>query len=266
MRQLLSFACTDATLAGTLDHADNSVGMVIVTGGSQTRIGSHRMFERLALRVAEAGHPCFRFDRRGVGDSDGGDPGYRGNGSDIAAAVAAFRKSCPEIRIVVGFGLCDGGTSLAFSGASSGLSGLILVNPWFVEAESGAPPAAAIRHHYRKQMFSREGWKKILTGSISYDKLLRGVAKILRREKQASLAAEMAAALAAGGLPVEMILASNDATAIAAADAWKSVSGKLGSLRTHVTRIESDSHTFARPDDFPALLAATLGAIQRLKA
>lgn len=266
MRRLLSFACDGATLAGTLDQADNSAGMLIVTGGSQTRIGSHRMFERLALRVAEAGHPCFRFDRRGVGDSDGADPGYRESGSDIAAAVAAFRQSCPRMRNMIGFGLCDGATSLSFSGASAGLSGLILVNPWFVEAESGAPPAAAIKHHYRKQLLSREGWKKILTGSISYEKLLRGVAKIVKRKEQSSLATEMATALAAGKLPVEMILASDDATAVAAADAWKSVSGKLGGLRTQVTRIESDSHTFARPGDFPALVAATLAAIDRLKA
>ena len=95
MRRLLSFTCEGAALGGSLDEAGGSTGLLIVTGGSQARIGSHRMFERLAASVAGAGYPCFRFDRRGVGDSEGEDPGYRESGPDLAAAVRAFRAASP---------------------------------------------------------------------------------------------------------------------------------------------------------------------------
>ena len=58
MRQLLSFPCEGATLGGTLDGAEGRIGVLIVTGGSQTRIGSHRMFERLAAALAADAIPA----------------------------------------------------------------------------------------------------------------------------------------------------------------------------------------------------------------
>ena len=95
MRRLLTFACEGAELAGSLDGGGGATGLLLVTGGSQTRIGSHRMYERLAKSLADNGYPCFRFDRRGVGDSDGEDPGFQGSGPDLAAAAAAFRRRMP---------------------------------------------------------------------------------------------------------------------------------------------------------------------------
>ena len=91
MRRLLTFPCEGAELAASLDDAGGATGLLMVTGGSQTRIGSHRMYERLAKTLAENGFPCFRYDRRGVGDSAGEDPGFKGSGPDLKAAAAAFR-------------------------------------------------------------------------------------------------------------------------------------------------------------------------------
>ena len=71
---------------------------MLVTGGSQTRIGSHRMYERLAKALAEQGISCLRYDRRGVGDSAGEDPGFRGSGPDLMAAAAALRAECPALH------------------------------------------------------------------------------------------------------------------------------------------------------------------------
>ena len=42
MRRALTFACEGATLAGMLHPAAGATGVVIVTGGMQTRIGAHR--------------------------------------------------------------------------------------------------------------------------------------------------------------------------------------------------------------------------------
>ncbi|MDP8912497.1 MAG: hydrolase 1, exosortase A system-associated [Pseudomonadota bacterium] len=262
MRRLLSFACEAAALGGSLDDAGGSTGLLIVTGGSQTRIGSHRMFERLAASLAGAGYPCFRFDRRGVGDSEGEDPGYKESGPDIAGAVRAFRAACPQLQRIVGFGLCDGGTALSLFGAQAGIDALLLVNPWFVEAETGAPPAAAIKQHYRDRLMSVEGWKKLLSGSVSYKKLFKGMLKIAA-PPPADLADEVASALSAGSLPLTMVLARRDGTAIAAADVWNSP--RYRSIRERNPEpvyIDSDSHTFARAGDEAALGDAVLAALR----
>ena len=258
MRRLLSFACEGAILGATLDEAQGCIGLLIVTGGSQTRIGSHRMFERLASDVAAAGYPCFRFDRRGVGDSEGEDPGFKGSGADLEAAAAAFRSKCPQLQRIAGFGLCDGATALALFGQDAGVDQLVLANPWFVEAEAGEPPAAAIKQHYRQQLMSLEGWKKILSGSISYNKLLKGVRKIVS-PPPADLAGEVAAGLKSRPLPLQMVLCRNDATAVAAADVWGSADYRtIREKNPAPVYIESDSHTFARAGDADALLRAVL--------
>ena len=262
MRRLTTFACAGETLAASLDDAGGRIGLLLVIGGSQTRIGSHRMYERLAKALADRGFPCFRYDRRGVGDSGGEDPGFRGSGPDLVAAAAAFRAESPALSRIVGFGLCDGASALALFGGEAGLAGLILVNPWLVEtAEEDSPPAAAIRRHYWKRLTSREGWTKIVTGAVNWRKLFTGVRRASALSR-APLAADIADALRASALPVHLILAEGDATAIAAEAECKAAAfdGLIAGRETLAT----DSHTFARPGDEAALLAAVERALAAL--
>lgn len=262
MRRLIAFNCEGAGLAGSVDAASGATGLLMVTGGSQTRIGSHRMYERLAKALSEKGYPCLRFDRRGVGDSAGEDPGFRGSGPDLAAAAAALRRECPALSHVFGFGLCDGATAIALFGKQAGLDALILVNPWLVEAEPEEPPPAAIRRHYWRRLTSLEGWKKLLSGAVDYRKLFRGIGKISASREEAPLAREAAAALKAGGLRSWLILADGDATAIAAVEELKAPAFR--GLIEGQEKIPSDSHTFARPGDEAALLTAVVRALQAL--
>lgn len=261
MRRLLTFSCKGATLGATLDGA-GATGILMVTGGSQTRIGSHRMYEQLAKSLSRHGYAALRFDRRGVGDSEGTDPGFRGSGPDIMAAAAALRAGHPGLERMIGFGLCDGATALALFGRGAGLDGLILVNPWLVEAESGAPPPAAIRRHYRKQLTSRDGWRKLLGGSISLGKLAAGLAT-LAAPPPAALSEEVARSLG-DAPPASLILAREDATAVAAEVEWNA--SRFARVRSEPIYVETDSHTFARPGDADALLDACLQALERLTA
>lgn len=265
VRSLLSFSCEGSRLGASLDAAAGTTGVLIVTGGTQTRIGSHRLFERLAQALAQAGYPCFRFDRRGIGDSEGADPGFRGNAADIAAAAARFREEAPALKRLIGLGLCDGATSLALLGERTGLDGLVMINPWLVETEANAPPPAAIRRHYRKQLLSLEGWQKIVTGAISYRKLLKGIAKIVRRPEASSLGVDVAEGLRRLAKPAELILARDDATAVAAEHAWQSASFRraLGDTPVRSSHVDTDAHTFSRPGDFDVLLRAVLAALGR---
>ena len=261
MRRLLSFDCAGVQLAASLDEGLGETGVLMANGGTQVRVGSHRMYEKLARSLAAAGVSSFRFDRRGIGDSEGADPGFRGSGPDIAAALAAFRREAPQAKRVFGLGLCDGATALALHGGAAGLDGLILVNPWLFEAEANEPAPAAVRRHYRDRLLSVEGWRKLLTGAVDLDKLAGG----LRRSASGGaspLAGEVAQALRERRLATAAILAERDATAVAAAQEIKRREFK--GLIDFVQRTTSDSHTFARPGDSGALFGATLALLRRL--
>jgi exosortase A-associated hydrolase 1 len=264
MRRLLSFDCEGAALGASLDSTPGSTGLLFVTGGTQTRIGSHRMYERLAGALARAGWPCFRYDRRGVGDSEGEDPDFKASGPDLAAAAAAFRREQPGLKRLLGFGLCDGASTLALHGGAAELDGYILVNPWFVEAEAGQPPAAAIKSRYKDQLLSLNGWKRLISGSISYRKALKGLGKIVA-SRPSGLSGEIAAAMGKTRIPAQLVLASGDATAIAAQAEWASPAFKtLRRANPAPVKIDSDSHTFSRPGDEAALLEAVTEALERL--
>ena len=262
MRRLIAFPCDGEILAGTLDLAEGEVGLLLVTGGTQTRIGSHRMYERLAKSLVEQDISCLRFDRRGVGDSSGVDPGFLASGPDIIAAASAFLAAAPKLRHLFGFGLCDGASALALFGDEAGVEGLILVNPWLVEAEAGTPPPAAIRDHYRRRLLSFEGWKKILSGGVDYRKLIKGLKTIVAKPADTGLAADVAFSLGRSRIRTNVILADGDATAVVAAAelAMPRFQGRIAAIR----RLASDSHTFARPGDEQALAAATAEAIRQL--
>ena len=263
MRRLIAFPCGDASLAGSLDLSNlSTTGLLLVIGGSQTRVGSHRMYERLAKALVDKGYTCFRYDRRGVGDSEGEDPGFKRSGPDLKAAAEAFRREAPALTRIMGFGLCDGATALALYGDEAGLDGLILANPWLVEAEDGAPAPAAIRAHYRKRLLSWSGLKRLFTGAVNFRKLWGGICSLFSRRQPESLSNDVAQALLRHRLPAEMILCTGDNTAIAA-DAEVRTWPYQGLIRA-TQMIETDSHTFARPGDDAMLLTMVETALAEL--
>lgn len=262
MRRLLTFSCEEQQLGASLDEASGATGVLMVTGGSQTRINSHRLFERLSRHLADKDFPCFRYDRRGVGDSGGEDPGFEGSRADVVAAAAAFRELQPHVTRLVAFGLCDGATSIALFGAAAAIDGAILVNPWLVEAEAGEPAPAAVKAHYRQRLLSGEAWKKVLTGKVDVGKAVRSMKRAAAAPQAAGLAASAAAGLRAAAVPTGLILAKGDNTAIAAAAEVRKAA--FADVIDTALEIDSDSHTFAKAGDFDALAAATLTLLKAM--
>ena len=262
MRQPLSFSCEADRLAATIDEAVGTTGLLLVTGGSQIRVGAHRGMAMLAARVAEAGYPAFRFDRRGIGDSGGADPGFRGSAPDIAAAAQTFRSRCPAVTRLIGFGLCDGATALALHHRAAGIDGLVLANPWVVEAAAGVPPPAAIRRRYVERLGSAEAWRRLLRGEIDLGKAARGLRAAARIAPQA-LAGEVAGALTAGELPIRILLAAGDATAIAFAAEFQgsSFAALRRTARARTVTLDSRAHSFASAVDADWLAANVIAAL-----
>lgn len=263
MRTPLTFSCGGDTLAATIDPGVRATGLLIVTGGTQVRVGAHRGQALLAAAVSRRGFPAFRFDRRGVGDSDGEDPGFLESAPDIAAAAAAFRRHHPQLRRIVGFGLCDGATALALHHRAAEITGLLLANPWMVETQAGLPPPAAIRRHYRSSLASIEGWRKLLGGRVDLRKLRRGL-RAAGGKAKAELARQVAAALIGNEVPITVLLARDDATAIAFAAEYARAPFAPLRARAECLMRETGSHGFANEGDAEWLANAVIAALEKI--
>jgi exosortase A-associated hydrolase 1 len=240
-RRHVAFSCEGSALAGSLDEAQGTVGLLIVSGGNETRAGAFSGQAELAARIAAAGFPTFRFDRRGVGDSEGDNRGFRHSSADIAAALAAFHKANPKLTSIVGFGNCDAASALMLSGGT-GLDALILANPWTIESDDDAPPPQAVRARYSEKLRNpREVWR-LLTGKVSFSKLAGGLRQALRPAPAPSgLAEEIAVGLSRFGGSATILLASRDRTAQAFEACWDAQDPRI-------RRCEGASHAFAEAD------------------
>lgn len=250
LRTIVTIRCEGDQLVATLDGTtDARVGWLFVVGGTQTRVGPHRFYERLAARLAAKGQAVIRFDRRGVGDSSGSDPGYRDSGADIAAVLQELRSQFPNINKVFGFGLCDGASAIALG--CEGLSGAVLANPWVVEPTDDLPPAAAIRGHYHRRLLDADAWRRMLRGDVDLRRLTRGLLRLSRREDD-SLVRRFA-----DGLPpaTHIVLSEGDGTAQAFTAAWRGLKSKP---TAPITTIPTASHSFVDPAAFEALVRVLL--------
>ena len=175
--QALIFPCQGEQLVGIVSLPDpvdpqhmapHGVGVVVVVGGPQYRVGSHRQFLQLARALASHGYPVLRFDVRGMGDSTGPLHSFEHIAPDIDSAIDALQRSVPWVKKVVLWGLCDGASAaLLYCEEREGarVFALGLLNPW---VRSPATLARAhVKHYYRDRLQQREFWQKLASGKVA---------------------------------------------------------------------------------------------------
>jgi uncharacterized protein len=148
------------------------IGVLIVVGGPQYRVGSHRHFVQLARELAAAGFACLRFDHRGMGDSPGPVPNFERLDDDIAAALDAFMREQSHLQGVVLWGLCDGASAALMYTAhrqDPRVCGLALLNPWVRSPQSEA--RAQVSHYYSQRLRSLAFWRKLFQGGVGWRQL-----------------------------------------------------------------------------------------------
>lgn len=220
-RRHFTFACEDAQLVATLDEAPAQTGLLIVTGGNEVRGGAWNGQARFAARIAERGYPVLRFDRRGAGDSEATNGGFRTSGPDIAAALAAFHERCPQITHVIGFGNCDAASALMLTGGA-GFDALVLSNPWTIEDGSEEVPVEVVRDHYRRRLANPAAIKRLLTGKVSIGRLARSLFSAIHPAPKVmnGLAAQISDGLEIFKGPVRFLVAGRDRTGLAFLSTW----------------------------------------------
>ncbi|WP_169804450.1 alpha/beta fold hydrolase [Sphingomonas pituitosa] len=247
MRSLIGFPCLGAMLVGTLDSASGDTGLLIVSGGNEVRSGPHRSMGQLAHRIAAAGYPVFRFDRRGVGDSGGSNAGFLESAPDIIAAAGIFRREA-KLRRVVAFGIGDGATALALFHAQARIHSLLLANP-VVVGPPPSPPEDGVAPEAR-------GWMRQMIGRVGTRKA----------DTPPSIAAELAAALTQAEVPVTVLLATRDETAAAFADFLHRPAFAAAGTRVRRKQFDTASHVFAGTADKAWLYERVIEALAEQRA
>ena len=230
-----------------------STGVVIVVGGAQYRVGSHRQFVQLARFLAAAGYPVLRFDFPGMGDSPGKSVPFEDSPPHIAAAIDAFCSHHVTLEKVVLWGLCDGASaSLLYMQATRDprVTGLALLNPW-VRSDAGLA-RARVKHYYRQRLMAPAFWRKLAAGGVGWQ-ALRGLVGNLRTMRQKAPQELTFQELMAQGCrafdgKIMLILSERDLTAQEFVEHAQTHPAWRGLLsRPHVTqyRVSGADHTFS---------------------
>ncbi|MEQ1537533.1 MAG: hydrolase 1, exosortase A system-associated [Sphingorhabdus sp.] len=226
MRRMINFDCEGAKLAGTLDEGVQPTGLLIVSGGNEIRSGAHAGQAAMAAHFAALGYPVFRYDRRGIGDSEGDNGSFESSSADIASAVSAFRNEAAHMQRLVAFGNCDAATALALFHKNFSIDALILANPWVIEnatTEASSPPtSAAVRARYWNRLKNPRSLIDLLTGKINLRKLAGGLVKATQSDRLSGLSEQLASTLSNSAQPITILIADRDTTALAFMVAWKS--------------------------------------------
>jgi exosortase A-associated hydrolase 1 len=163
------FDCDGHRLVGMLHRPSEGIerGVLLIVGGPQYRVGSHRQFLLLARHLATSGIPVFRFDYRGMGDSEGPQISFEECQDDIDAALTEFFSRVPDMRDAIVWGLCDAASAAAMYGnRDPRITGMVLVNPWVRTDESVAQ--TYLRHYYRAKFRDPSFWKELVTGRVDF--------------------------------------------------------------------------------------------------
>ena len=275
------FDCAGDRLLGVVSSPRRParVGVVVIVGGPQYRVGSHRQFLLLARDLASAGFAVLRFDYRGMGDSDGESRSFEAIDDDIAAAIDALTAACPEVGSVVLWGLCDAASAALLywhRRRDPRVLGFGLLNPWVRSEQSLA--RVRLRHYYGDRLSQPDFWKKLLRGHTNLAAALGELARNWRLARAARVAqadgtrsfrALMAAGFREFDGEILLILSGCDVTAQEFLDCAGSDPEWAGLLeRPRLTRhdLPDADHTFSNPAARTAVEQATLAWLTRLTA
>lgn len=162
------FQCEGESLVGILHLPEREparIGVVVIVGGPQYRVGSHRQFVLMARSLAQSGYAVLRFDYRGMGDSDGEMRTFESVAADVRVAIDTLMSSVPSLTGVALWGLCDAASvSLMYCTQDARVKGVAIANPW-VRSQAGQAQSY-IKHYYGQRLLQRSFWVKALTGKL----------------------------------------------------------------------------------------------------
>lgn len=276
VERTVTFGCSGEQLVGiiSLPTIPAALGLLIIVGGPQYRVGSHRQFVLLARRLSTAGFPVMRFDYRGMGDSTGSAQTFEDTVPDITAALSAFQDACPVTKRFVLWGLCDAASAALLyrhATADARVKGVVLVNPWI---RSDATLARThVKHYYRQRIVELEFWKKLMNGNVSllgalrsFSRAMVGARRTASDEAHSGYQRRMAEALETFPNPALIVLSGRDWTAKEFVEYWGLRTGwprLLARENVECAHVSDADHSFSTAAARDTLETLTLDWLRR---
>ncbi|WP_438863392.1 hydrolase 1, exosortase A system-associated [Neptunicella sp.] len=220
MESAISFKINQHATLGILHRPESALptAVLVVVGGPQYRVGSHRQFVQLSRFLANQNIVSFRFDVRGMGDAAGAKQPFEQLDEDIKAATDCLLAQCPEVSKVVIWGLCDAASAaLLYAHHDSRISGLVLLNPWLRNDQAMAK--TMVKFYYLQRLLSKAFWQKLFSGKVNIGGSLKEakgmVSSSLQKDQQNTQSYQQGMLVGAQLFngPVCLILSGNDLTA-----------------------------------------------------
>jgi exosortase A-associated hydrolase 1 len=252
----VTFACAGCELLAIIHQPQLSTdtAVLIVVGGPQYRVGSHRQFVQLSRALANEGIGSLRFDYRGMGDSQGIKQNFDEICDDLTAAGDLLCKELGCKNFVI-WGLCDAASAaMIYAHKDARIAGLILLNPWLKSEQ--AMGKTMIKHYYVQRLLSREFWQKLFSGKLKMIDSLSDAKNFVQdsvatqKAVQGSYQERMQKGVSLFSGPLCIILSGVDLTAkefeeqAFSGNAWS----RLKSKDTLVHRISQADHTFSKTE------------------
>lgn len=239
-----------------LPESPSVTAVLILVGGPQYRVGSHRQFTLLARHLAQQGYATLRFDYTGMGDSEGEPSSFDQANGDVSAAIAALRACSPGIERIVLWGLCDAASmALIYAPTAPEVVGIVLLNPWVHQGEY--LPRMRLQQ-YRNRLLDFNYWGRLLrhpeevAGAMGRLALTAWVLlrpNIEEEDTSTNFVDVMRDALQEYSGEVQVILSENDLTASefsALVEGDKRWQLAMGKPRVELQRLAGADHTFSR--------------------
>lgn len=272
-RQYIDFICEGEQCAATFDlpHGGQmpDAALIIVSGGHDIRSGYNGAASILAAQIAAQGIAVMRYDRRGIGDSEGVNRGWRQSEADLQAAIIALRDALPHVKRIFAYGNCDAASLLCLHGQHCNINGIIASNPWGYdhdgahyyigqsrnenspasiqnapfsangEEETTPMSGAILRRYYWQKFKDISAWRKQLSawgkGKHGLADLARSGKNAIARTEQSATAAHIAKTLSDLEKPCHFLLSSDDVTGAYFYQQWQSKAWKRIRAKPNIT-------------------------------
>ncbi len=264
MEQTAQFFCGEKRLFGILHLPKGTATenvVLMITGGPQTRYGSHRVFVQLARYLCQKDITVFRFDYEGMGDSEGNFIGCIHAGPSIHAAMEYLDKKIGNNHRRLIWSLCDGASVSLMNNSYNDkrLAGLILCNP-LIHSEV----ALYRKHYYKERIFEKELWIRLLTFRINFrevvtelvDYIKTVIKSPVRKDYKAetvdpsfTMTEKILDGIFSSRIPITFILSEDDVVAKEFSDILLSGNNKKKLLRDKnikVLTVKGADHTFTQ--------------------
>lgn len=233
-----------------------ATAVLIVVGGPQYRIGSHRQFVLLARALAAAGFPVLRFDYRGIGDSDAVPRDFEDVDTDVRAAVDRLLEDSGAREVAI-WGLCDAASAaLMYAAGDARIAALVLANPWVHSPATEAQ--VRLKTYYAARLSNPDFWRRLVRGQVAFRDSMSSlggyVSRSLRRGRdpgRGDFIVRMREGLESFRGDVYLLMSGDDLVAAEFRELCKADSAwrRAVASRIRATReLDEANHTFSRAE------------------